>query len=86
MNRFRQHINRSASIILRMALLIPLIIATVRGSIVSALPLQQIGSAEDHAQALLETLTPEEKVGQLFLVTFSGKDVNFETQIYDLIT
>jgi len=76
----------SASIALRVLLLIPLVIATFRGSIASALPLQQTSSAEDHARALIETLTPEEKVGQLFLVTFDGTDVDFETQIYDLIT
>ncbi len=55
---------------LRVMLLIPLVIATARGSIASALPISQTSSAEDHASALLETLTPEEKVGQLFLVTF----------------
>ena len=34
---------------------------------------------------LLESLTPEERVGQLFLVTFTGTDTNAESQIYDLI-
>ncbi|MGB3703095.1 MAG: glycoside hydrolase family 3 N-terminal domain-containing protein [Anaerolineales bacterium] len=76
----------SASFFLRFMILVPLIIATFRGSVVSAFPLVQTSSAEDHALALLETLTPEEKVGQLFLVTFNGTDVDFETQIFDLIT
>jgi beta-N-acetylhexosaminidase len=31
-------------------------------------------------------MTPEERVGQLFLVTFQGTQVGPETQIYDLIT
>ena len=35
---------------------------------------------------LLKTLTPEERVGQLFLVTFSGTDTGTESQIYNLIT
>lgn len=35
---------------------------------------------------LLETLTPEERVGQLFLVTFTGTDTDIESPIYDLIT
>jgi beta-N-acetylhexosaminidase len=83
---FWQRIRLSMSRALRVVLLIPLVIATFRGSITSALPLSQTSSAEDHARALLETLTPEEKVGQLFLVTFNGTDVNFETQINDLIT
>ena len=34
---------------------------------------------------LLETLSPEERVGQLFLVTFTGTDTGEESQIYDLI-
>ena len=86
MHRKRQPVKSHRIFLLRLVLLIPLILASVRGSVVSALPLQQTSSAEDHAQALLDTLTPEEKVGQLFLVTFIGTDVDFETQIYDLIT
>jgi len=34
---------------------------------------------------LLEILSPEERVGQLFLVTFTGQDMDIESQIYDLI-
>lgn len=75
-----------ASTLLRLVILIPLVFAAMRGSVALALPLGQSSSARDHAQALLETLTPEEKVGQLFLVTFSGTDVGIESQIYDLIT
>lgn len=37
------------------------------------------------AQAVLDAMTPEERVGQLFLVTFRGTDVDDESQIYDLI-
>ena len=37
------------------------------------------------AKSLLEGMTPEEKVGQLFLVTFSGTDTTTASQIYDLI-
>jgi beta-N-acetylhexosaminidase len=50
-----------------------------------AAPPTQTGSAQERAQSLLETMTPEERVGQLFLVTFNGTDVNADTQIYDLI-
>ena len=35
---------------------------------------------------ILESLTPEERVGQLFLVTFTGTDTGAESSIYDLIT
>jgi beta-N-acetylhexosaminidase len=37
------------------------------------------------AQAVLASMTPEERVGQLFLVTFQGTDTHDQTQIYDLI-
>lgn len=46
---------------------------------------QQEDGYRERAQALLETLTPEERVGQLFLVTFTGTGVDAESQIYDLI-
>jgi beta-N-acetylhexosaminidase len=36
-------------------------------------------------RALLSSMTPEERVGQLLLVTFSGTDVGEESQIHDLI-
>lgn len=34
---------------------------------------------------LLDSMTPEERVGQLFLVSFSGTDTGPESQIYDLV-
>ena len=34
---------------------------------------------------LFKTLSPEERVGQLFLVTFTGTDTTEESQIYDLV-
>lgn len=37
------------------------------------------------AQALLTKLTPEQRVGQLFLVTFTGTNTDQKSQIYDLI-
>ena len=42
-------------------------------------------SPEEQAQSLLEAMTPQEKVGQLFMVTFNGTDVSQDSQIYDLI-
>ena len=41
---------------------------------------------QQQAQSLLDSLTPEERVGQLFLITFKGTDAGPETAIYDLIT
>ena len=37
-------------------------------------------------QAVLNAMSPEERVGQLFLVTFRGTDVSDESQIRDLIS
>lgn len=37
------------------------------------------------AQDMLERLTPEERVGQLFLVTFNGATFDENSQIYDLV-
>jgi beta-N-acetylhexosaminidase len=34
---------------------------------------------------LFEQMTPEERVGQLFLVTFTGTDTGKDSQVYDLI-
>jgi len=39
----------------------------------------------EEALRLLETLTPKERVGQLFLVTFVGTDTGVESPIYDLV-
>ena len=69
----------------RLLVLSLMLISTLRGSIGYAKPLTQSSSAEERAQALLETMTPEERVGQLFLVTFEGTDVDIESQINDLI-
>src|SRR5690606_37533621 len=37
------------------------------------------------AQAIWAAMTPEERVGQVFLVTFRGTDTHDQTEIYDLI-
>lgn len=42
-------------------------------------------TAQEKAQELLAALSPEERVGQLFIVTYLGTKVNEGTQIYDLI-
>ena len=37
-------------------------------------------------ETVLFSMSPEERVGQLFLVTFTGTDTSSESKIYDLIT
>ncbi|MDK1080865.1 MAG: glycoside hydrolase family 3 N-terminal domain-containing protein [Anaerolineae bacterium] len=45
----------------------------------------QLETPSAQVTSLLEELTPEERVGQLFLVTFYGTDTDIESQIYNLI-
>ncbi|MFU8825979.1 MAG: glycoside hydrolase family 3 N-terminal domain-containing protein [Brevefilum sp.] len=44
------------------------------------------GQEVSRAEALLQTMSAEEKVGQLFLVTFEGHQVDEEAEIYRLIS
>lgn len=53
---------------------------------VQAKYLPQNLTPEQQALNLLNELSPKEKVGQLFLVTYSGTQVGLDTQIYKLIT
>ncbi len=58
-------------------------------SIGQATPSGQTATGNEKAQALLDQLTPEERVGQLFLVTFTGPEAGIGSvtgaQIFDLI-
>lgn len=53
-------------------------------------PLKQTATPRDqallNAQALLNRLSPEEKIGQLFVVSFNGSEIGLNTPIYNLIT
>ena len=49
-----------------------------------AAPLEQTNPPEVRAQAILDSLSPEEKVGQLFLVTFEGDDADLQSDIAHL--
>lgn len=59
------------------------ILASFLGPVVGAQA--QTPTPPPQVQALLNAMSPEERVGQLFLVTFNGTDVSEESQIYDLI-
>lgn len=56
------------------------------GMSATAVSTNQADDPETKARALAAVLTPEEKVGQLFLITFDGTDAAMATKIYDLIT
>jgi beta-N-acetylhexosaminidase len=60
------------------------ILASLLGPIAGARA--QAGSPSPQVQAMLNSMTPEERVGQLFLVTLRGTDTSETSQIYDLIT
>lgn len=46
---------------------------------------EELSTAQKQAQSMLEKLTPEERVGQLFLITFQGNDVSPESEILTLM-
>jgi beta-N-acetylhexosaminidase len=45
----------------------------------------QANEPSANVQSILDSMTPEERVGQLFLVTFTGTDISETSQVYDLI-
>ncbi len=47
--------------------------------------LAQTPTSQPEVQALLTQMTPEERVGQLFLASFQGTDTSDASQVYDLI-
>jgi beta-N-acetylhexosaminidase len=48
-------------------------------------PVPAVQAQPSQAQTLVASMTPEERVGQLFLVTLRGVDSGTESQIHDLI-
>jgi beta-N-acetylhexosaminidase len=56
------------------------------GSPALAAPLAQTATPQSKARLLLNQLTPEEKVGQLFMITFNGTDVSDRSTVYTLVT
>jgi beta-N-acetylhexosaminidase len=69
----------------RLTLSITLVLVILVNSLMPIIPAGAQGTPEDKARALLEKMTPEEKVGQLFLVSFSGTDISNQSTIFDLI-
>lgn len=66
------------------ALLLPLAVPDARP--IQAGQSTQTDEYFNKARALMETMTPEERVGQLFLVSFKGTDITPDSGIYRLIT
>ena len=53
---------------------------------VLASPSSQTPTPDQKAEQLLNQLTPEERIGQLFLVTFQGSDISANPEIQELLT
>ncbi|HSM72700.1 MAG TPA: glycoside hydrolase family 3 N-terminal domain-containing protein [Anaerolineales bacterium] len=64
-------------------LVLSTIIASLLGPVAGAQA--QTQTPPPHVQALLNSMTPEERIGQLFLVTFNGTDTSETSPIHDLI-
>ena len=73
---------RSATLALILACLLPL----VTFSSGFAQDNRNNSTALRSANAMMARLSPEERVGQLFMVTFDGREIGQDSQIYDLIT
>jgi len=64
-------------------LLLVSVVASLLGPVADASA--QTPTPPPQVRALLSTMTPEERVGQLFLVSFLGTDTSDTSQVYDLI-
>jgi beta-N-acetylhexosaminidase len=71
---------------LQVVMMISIILALLPFGEAGAVALQQSRDPQQQAQVHLARLTPEERVGQLFLITFNGRRVDEGSQIFDLIT
>jgi beta-N-acetylhexosaminidase len=73
----------------RLAIVAAILCSLLLNTVVSAAPLRQTQSNEEIARQLLESMQPEERVGQLFVVSFNGPEAAPGSQsgvmIYDLI-
>ncbi|HET7143129.1 MAG TPA: glycoside hydrolase family 3 N-terminal domain-containing protein, partial [Anaerolineales bacterium] len=62
------------------------ILLIVLGVTLMPIPVQaQTSVPPAEVQLILNSMTPEERVGQLFLVTFNGTDASSTSQVHDLI-
>lgn len=76
-------LRKAAHLLLILSILIVTLLPSGSGL---ASTLEQGGMEVVKARNLLEKMTPEERVGQLFLVSFQGATADVNSQIYDLVT
>lgn len=92
--RFLSHLTRSQSTgssstsgWITFIVLISILLAFINPlASVQASPAYQVATPMERAESLLDDLSPEERVGQLFLATFQGSDIDGNSEINDLIT
>ncbi|MEJ2484104.1 MAG: glycoside hydrolase family 3 N-terminal domain-containing protein [Anaerolineales bacterium] len=70
----------------RILLLFLVCIEVIAVSTSYAAPKSQVQTTEELARELLSELTPEERVGQLFVVDFQGSTLTEDSDLFDLIT
>lgn len=73
------------TVAVKCALLLLILLATNTAYFVQAFAQPSIQQETSQAAQLLARLSPEERVGQLFLVTFNGMDVGEGTPIHNLV-
>jgi beta-N-acetylhexosaminidase len=84
---FTTEMKRIAALLLSLWIILgTLVVSVFPAEVVFASQVKQTQTPADKAAAMLAIMTPEEKVGQLFLVTFNGWDVVPDSPIYELIT
>jgi beta-N-acetylhexosaminidase len=79
--------NKIGSWIILVIFIFSLTVSTAQAQTASSTPTpaNTENTSQSQAQLLLNSLTPEERVGQLFIITFNGTDYDENSQIYDLI-
>ena len=70
----------------RILLLILVWVEIVATGTTFAAPKSQVQTTEELARELLSRLTPEERVGQLFVIDFQDSTLTEESELYDLIS
>ena len=73
----KQSLPARLHLLLRLVLLLALVNAPLRAALA-----KPVSAPAGQMESILERMTPEERVGQLFLVTFRGNNPSPEDPIY----
>jgi len=76
---------RNISVLLRMIILLSLLLVFIPANLAAAQVLPQQSTPAQKAAAMLNRMTPDQRVGQVFLVTSNGINVGADSKISDLI-